>query len=248
MFTDIHTHILDKIDDGCGTIEESVFLLKEAAKNGVDNVIVTPHFDLESSNPPTKKEILEKIDFLALKIKESNININIYPGSEVRISPALSERLKDKEFFNTYQATLTGGNKYILIEAPFLKMPPDFEETVFKIKLAGLTPILAHPERNSEIRQDISFLDQPRHEGLLVQINTSSIVEKRGSQSHNTAVKLLKEDMVDFIASDCHYAKGRYSNFESAFKILNKIAGKHKAKQIALHNPELIINNKDFLY
>jgi tyrosine-protein phosphatase YwqE len=41
MFTDIHTHIIHGIDDGCSNIEESIFLLKHASYNKIENIILT---------------------------------------------------------------------------------------------------------------------------------------------------------------------------------------------------------------
>jgi protein-tyrosine phosphatase len=248
MFTDIHTHILSGIDDGCSNIEESIFLLKHAADNKIENIILTPHFDPENADAPKKEEIIKKIDFLNLKIRQNNINIKIYPGMEVSITSTLPAKLKDKHYLNSYTVTLMDMKRYILIEAPFLKMPPNFEDMVFKIKLAGLTPILAHPERNSEVRENAAVLEKLRHEGLLIQVNTSSIVDRRGSPSCRSALELLKRDMVDFIASDCHYMQGRHSNFLSAYKLLNKIIGKQKANKIAIENPGFILNNEEFEY
>lgn len=242
MFTDIHTHILHGIDDGCRNIDESIFLMKQAVENKVENIILTPHFDCEGLNLPKKEEILKKIDFLNSKIKENNINIKIYPGMEVKISPGLPDILKN----TGYLLTLMDKQRYILIEAPFLKMPPNFEDIVFKIRLLGLTPILAHPERNSEVRDNLRILGKPKEEGLLIQVNTSSIVDKRSNLSYKTAISMLKMDMVDFIASDCHYMKGRYSNFLEAYNVLCKVAGRERANKIALENPKKILNDEDF--
>ena len=41
---DWHSHILPGIDDGSGSIEESLALLKMQREQGADTVIATPHF------------------------------------------------------------------------------------------------------------------------------------------------------------------------------------------------------------
>ena len=41
---DLHCHLLYGIDDGSKTIEETLKLLKEAEKQGIDEMILTPHY------------------------------------------------------------------------------------------------------------------------------------------------------------------------------------------------------------
>ena len=47
--TDVHSHILFGIDDGSRTISESIELLKKLKSVGFNNVILTPHFILDST-------------------------------------------------------------------------------------------------------------------------------------------------------------------------------------------------------
>ena len=102
----------------------------------------------------------------------------------------------------------------IKIEAPFTHLPTNFSEMLFKVKLLGLIPIFSHPERNDEIRSNLGYLKKLRDEGLLVQVNNSSLTNKKNKSSYRTAARMLKLDIVDLIASDCHYMKGRFSNFK----------------------------------
>ena len=48
---DFHTHILPMIDDGSGSVEESIWLLEEEARQGVDLVVLTPHYYAEENSP-----------------------------------------------------------------------------------------------------------------------------------------------------------------------------------------------------
>ena len=41
---DIHTHLLYGVDDGPDTMEESIAMLEHAKAQGIDAMILTPHY------------------------------------------------------------------------------------------------------------------------------------------------------------------------------------------------------------
>ena len=42
--TDLHTHILPEMDDGAESVEMSLDMLRMERDQGVDAVVLTPHF------------------------------------------------------------------------------------------------------------------------------------------------------------------------------------------------------------
>ena len=74
---DLHSHILFGIDDGCNSIDEAINLLKESKKQGIDEIILTPHY-IENSkfncNNTEKKALFEK---LKSKLAEENIQCTL---------------------------------------------------------------------------------------------------------------------------------------------------------------------------
>ena len=94
---DIHSHILYGIDDGSKSIDESILLLKEMEKNGVEELILTPHYIEDSKyncNNNSKNKIFEE---LKKEVKKENIHIKLYLGNEVFITPRFIELLDKKE-------------------------------------------------------------------------------------------------------------------------------------------------------
>ena len=58
---DLHSHILNGIDDGSRTLEESIEILKEEVEFGVTDVVFTPHYIRDSkynANNKTKEKLL----------------------------------------------------------------------------------------------------------------------------------------------------------------------------------------------
>ena len=41
---DIHSHILPGIDDGSKSIEMTLDMIKRAEREGIENIVATPHF------------------------------------------------------------------------------------------------------------------------------------------------------------------------------------------------------------
>ena len=48
---DFHTHILPALDDGSESINMSLKMLQESWKQGVDGLVLTPHFYADSDTP-----------------------------------------------------------------------------------------------------------------------------------------------------------------------------------------------------
>ena len=72
---DIHAHILQCVDDGSSCIEDSVAMLETAVKQGVTDLICTPHFRNEHTS--SKEKTLEQFAILKEKAKEKGLQINL---------------------------------------------------------------------------------------------------------------------------------------------------------------------------
>ena len=97
MFKDLHCHLLPGIDDGSKTIEESIETLRRAEKEGVTEIVLTPHY-IENTryncNNKNKKELFEKLESA---MQEAGIDIKLYLGNENYMSENFVELLKNRE-------------------------------------------------------------------------------------------------------------------------------------------------------
>ena len=88
---DIHTHILPNYDDGCKTLEEARECLLISKKNGVNSIILTPHFSIRDD----KEKLLNAYEEFKKQVED--IDINIYLGAEMMYSRGFLKALKEKK-------------------------------------------------------------------------------------------------------------------------------------------------------
>ena len=159
---DMHCHILPGLDDGAQSLEEAVRALQEAKKQGIDQVILTPHHYPDSDMPI--ELIFQTMKQLEDAIQENEIGIKLYPGHECLYYTDLPEKLDKQEVLTL------AGSRYVLVE--FLENV-HYREILYgmrQLKEAGYIPILAHYERYRTLMQK-GKVAKLKDEGFLLQLN-----------------------------------------------------------------------------
>lgn len=233
MFVDIHSHILPGYDDGAVDKETALSMLKIAAENLTGHIIATPHFIPGKSqiHPQSISNSCRELQALAY---ENGLDLKIYPGCEVFISPELPH-LYDLGLICTL-----GDSRYMLIELPMMSIPPYTETVLYNLQLKGLIPILAHPERSRELMKNSNILREMARRGILIQINSSSLSGIHGKEIKEFARQLLDEGLVHFIASDAHSIRNRRPDLSTSASFVKKKYG-IKAMRLLLHENGLAI-------
>ena len=237
---DIHSHILYGIDDGSKSLEESINIIKEHIKMGFTDIVVTPHY-IENSKYKTNNIDKENIlNNLKKELKKQNIKINLYLGNEVFINNNIEELIKKQEIAKI------NNTKYLLIEFPMNEKPNDINNIIYELKIKGITPIIAHPERYDYVEKNPNLVLEWIEEGALLQSNYGSIIGIYGSGPQKTIKKLLKKDLIDFLATDIHYPNNKiYLNIDKIRKKIKKITGEERFIELTNINPKKIIENKE---
>ncbi len=225
---DLHTHVMFGIDDGSRSLDESIAMLERLSNEGVTDVMLTPHY-IENSkyncNNKLKKKLFNEVKKEALK---RGININIYLGNEVMINNNLMN------LFNTEIATLND-SKYLLIELPMDKEFDDLDLVIKELMNNGVIPIIAHPERYTYVKNDYKWIKEYLKMGVLFQSNYESLFGKYGKDAKKTLKKLLKHNMVHFLASDMHRGSSR-CNLKKLHSKLKRIVHNEKIINDLLNN------------
>lgn len=231
MFKDLHCHLLPGIDDGCKTIEDSIKILKQAEKDGVVEMILTPHY-IENSqyncNNKNKRELLEKLQEEAEK---ENIHIKLYLGNENYISEKFVELLLNREI------TTLNNTRYLLLEFPLNQTYQNSKQILYKLVTIGCVPILAHPERYRDFQKNPRLAEEYVRMGVLLQGNYKSLFDKYGKEARKTLEIFLKKKLISFLGSDAHHLDE--FKIEKARKKIKKLVRDEQYVE------DLFINNFD---
>lgn len=232
---DIHAHILPSLDDGPDTFDESIEMCKIAANDGITTIIATPH-SKDGVYEARGENILKAVEELNLRLKEAHIDLTILPGAELHVNERLLEDIKNGEAL-----TMNNNKKHILLELPFLFIPPGIEKFISNLQSSGIVPIIAHAERILFFQKNPKSLEKMVDSGIMVQVTAQSLSGFFGSRERKYAERFLKQKMVHFIASDAHSLHNRPPILSKAVKKASRILGKEEARSLVFENPRQII-------
>jgi protein-tyrosine phosphatase len=193
---DMHSHFLPGIDDGAKTMDDSIALIKAMKAMGYKKIITTPHI-MSDCYRNTPEIIRQKLSEVQSELVKEEIDIEIQAAAEYYLD-------SDFEKFIAEKNLLTFGKNYVLFEISFMTEPPSLKEAIFNMQLAGYKPVLAHPERYSYWYNDFENYVNMIDRGVILQINILSLIGHYDTPAKKIAEKLIKENMVELIGSDCH--------------------------------------------
>lgn len=233
---DIHAHILPGLDDGAQDMETSLQMARNAAADGIKQIIATPHV-ISTGFPNSREKIMEAVFSLRQALQQENIPLELFPGGEYRLEADLPQRIQQGQVL-----TLNDSSRYILIELPSSVLPPFFERVMYDIQLQGLTPIIAHPERNQVIMEKPQLLQRLTERGILAQITATSVTGDFGRGIKKSAWQIIKQGSAHFIASDAHHHRGRRSpKLSAAWAEVKKQTGEQAARRLINENPARVV-------
>jgi protein-tyrosine phosphatase len=234
---DLHHHLLPGLDDGPPDLATSIKMAGVAVEDGITHVVCTPHansvyrFDLE--------RIAGALSELRSALAEGGIRLILGSGCDFHLS---YDNVRDA-LQNRQRYTVNGG-EYLLIELPDYGLPPTLEETFYTLRLAGLTPILTHPERNPSLQQDTSRLALWVRDGLLTQVTAASVTGLMGRKAQKLAERLLADRWAHFISTDAHNVSTRPPRMRAARDHIAARFGESYAQRLCTENPQAVFDNR----
>jgi len=197
---DLHSHLIPGIDDGVKEMERAIELVLELKGMGYTKLITTPH--VSDMFPNSTQTILDGYEALKVALHRRNIEIEIEVAAEYYADETFEKLLEEKDILTF------GKENYLLFELSYFTRPQELESLIHDIKLAGYTPVLAHPERYTYFHHDINeYLKLKSTTGVLFQINLNSITGYYSEEVAKVVKKLINHNLVDFIGSDAHHRR-----------------------------------------
>lgn len=231
---DIHSHILNEIDDGSKSLDMSINMLKKSEEVGVQAIVATPHF-MRGRFEVSYDEVIKAVEEMRNTAKDNGIEIEIYAGQEVYYSRNMLE------YYNDKLIGTINNSRYMLIELPMLEFNLDeVINTIYELQIRGIVPIIAHPERYKPFIKKPSLINALIKEGMLFQMNAASIVGDFGKDVKKTSKIFLENNIYSFMGSDAHRDRGRDTDISEALKILEE-----SQKQAFISNAKSIIKNEE---
>jgi len=224
---DIHCHILPGLDDGAESLEMSVEMGEMAVADGITHVIGTPHAHPKFSFVP--ELVLKRRDELQARFEG---RLKIATGCDFHLS---YENLQEIRYLPE-RYTLNQKN-YLLVEFADYSVPPSMDQALHGLRLAGILPIITHPERNPLIRAKPERLFRWLRQGCYAQVTAQSLSGRFGKPAQEAAEQWIGLNAVHFLASDAHNVTSRPPRLKETFDRLAKAWGEDVARATLVDNP-----------
>jgi protein-tyrosine phosphatase len=234
-FVDLHCHWIANIDDGVRSPGDGIELLSGLHQAGFSTVVATPH--MRPGMFDNDRDALERA-FSAMTPVLASAGI---PLPEVHLS---SEHFFDDVVFQRLthgQGLPYPGGKTVLIEFPTTAFPAFLQARLFDLRRAGLTPVIAHPERYQPVWRDDSCLDPLFDAGALLLMDVCALVGKYGRASQKAAERLLEEDAYEAACSDAHKPEDVEVVVKAILR-LESLVGKAETNRLLGEGPRAIIS------
>ena len=212
-FVDCHSHVVPSGDDGARTLEDGLELCDVAADSGTAILFATPHvWPHLLLSEERERKVRGAFERLAKRARlELRLGFELTPTpSLLRADPA-RYALEDTDV--------------VLVEVPFPGPLSDLVELAEHVERAGLTPLVAHPERTDPVREEPERAFELAERWPL-QLNATSLIGYHGPEIEELAWRLL--DVASVVASDGHRLT-RPARLDEAYELVKARVGEEAA-------------------
>lgn len=233
---DLHSHILWGVDDGPQTIKESLQILEQAVNEGITMMAATSHYQ-HPLYSASFHVVYDKVNRLNMELTQNNIPIELCTGHEVRLSHQLLS------LYDTRNIHTLANSNYLLIELPSNWIPLYTFHVIEELVNAGITPIIAHPERNKDIFENPQKLEKLIERGAVTQMTAGSLAGAFGRTIQTFSLHLIQANCIHTYGSDVHNMTTRAYCFQKGLSFLERKKQSHHVEML-LENNKRVVRNK----
>lgn len=234
---DLHCHFLPGIDDGPQTLELALDLARAAVADGITHSVLTSHVHPERY--PNQRRNLEvaTVEFVG-HLAQAQIPLDVRMGCEARLCPELIDLVADNQLPFLGEV---GGYRILLLEFPHQLVPVGSMRFISSLLRLKIRPLIAHPERNKAIMDNIDKVREFTEAGCWLQITAGSLVGRFGPQAEQAAYALIEAGWNCVAATDAHHLTSRPPFLSEAKEALRLRFGEPVAHSMVHAKPAKIL-------
>lgn len=229
---DLHCHLLYGVDDGAKTLEDSLEMARALVELGFSDVAPSPHnrpeYAPREAAETRRAEVQSALSAAAIPLQLSTNSENFLLDD--RFVPTLG----------TSESRPIGAGRYVLVEAPYTSPVPALPEIIFRAKLKGVTPVIAHPERCMEFERKGRAAEAVRA-GALLQLDIGALIGRYGPVAKKVARSLLDDGLYAIGATDLHSPINARDWVGKSLKELRSRSGEQAFSRLLEHTPRRIL-------
>jgi protein-tyrosine phosphatase len=211
-------------------------MARQAVADGISWMCATPH--VRGWQQDCLDLLPARVAALQRELNLNGVQLQLALGSEMRICSELRQPAGNERLYTL------NGSRYLLVELPANDYPLYTDEALFDLQLRGLTPILAHPERNGAIQGNIGLMNRLVQRGVLGQLTGDSLLPDAPRMVRKTAEAMLARGLVHLIASDGHNAVSRPPRMAAAVEAAAPMVGEARAQAMVTTAPWAILHDE----
>ncbi len=231
---DFHCHILPGIDDGSKDIEETARMLNMENRQGITDIVFTPHFYAEWDRIEQfiKRRQSSYAQTLQTMRELNLLHIHTYLGAEVCYFPGIGHA-------DILSELCIDHSRWMLLELPFCQWDHTLMDDLLRLlEKQNLKIIIAHMERYYAFQTEKDLWNQVLELPMIFQLNAGPLLGKRKNRKFQ--IKLLKELEHVILGSDCHNTMTRIPNIEQGRAIIQKYLGEERLDRIDCLGSQII--------
>jgi len=204
-------------------------------EHGFSDAAPTPHAWPEL---PTEAENTMRRGELQALLDARRIPLRLHPGAEHRLDGALLERVQQGD------VRPLGAGRWVLVEAPHALPHPGLEQLCFRLQIAGLRVLVAHPERCRAFQDDAALAQRLCDAGCALQIEIGALAGHYGREPKKLAQRLLAAGLYAVAASDVHRPQSAEKLLTEGLPLLRKAVGEAALRTLLDDNPRRVLRGE----
>ena len=231
---DLHSHILPGIDDGATELSVSLAMAWQSVDAGVTHMVCTPH--IHPGYFDNTKQVIEQTYWqLVHHLAHHQCPLKLAYAAEVRVCAEIMPWINASAlpYLGHWQ-----DKPVLLLELPHSHIPAGIENLLRWLTRHQVQVVIAHPERNREIIGNFARLQGLKRLGCLFQVTAGSFMQRFSQGARETAINMLKHNLIDYIASDTHNPDRRPNDMGVCRELITPMVGEAKALELCYTIPQ----------